>query len=68
MELVTPTTRAAVARALASDDRATLATYGRFLQPIGERLLAAASAAERPALEARLNRAAMAVLPNSSCQ
>ena len=60
MELVTPAAQAIVARALAANDRATLARYGRFLQPIGQRVIAAASGAERPMLEARLRSAAAA--------
>jgi hypothetical protein len=58
MELVTPATQTTIARALMADDRATLAKYGRFLQPIGERVLAAALPADRPLLEARLRGAA----------
>jgi hypothetical protein len=34
LELVTPATRESVAAALASNDKATLAKYGRFLEPI----------------------------------
>jgi hypothetical protein len=34
LELVTPATERAVERAFASNDRATLAKYGRFLEPI----------------------------------
>jgi hypothetical protein len=39
MELVTPATRKAIQTALATRDRATLATYGRFLAPIVETII-----------------------------
>jgi hypothetical protein len=54
MEVVTPATQRAVADAIAGNDRATLARYGRFLQPIGDRLVPAAASADRPALQRRL--------------
>lgn len=69
LELVTPAMQAEVARALRANDRATLARYGRFLEPIGQRVLTAAPAAERPLLEARLNSTTAAwSTPASSCQ
>ena len=39
MEIVTPATERAVERALATHDRATLAKYGRFLEPILEMMM-----------------------------
>ena len=54
MELVTPVTRREVRQALATGDRDTLAKYGRFLQPIGERVVQDASPIDRPLLGERL--------------
>lgn len=39
MELVTPATQVAVSRAITSHDKATLARYGRFLEPILQTML-----------------------------
>jgi hypothetical protein len=58
MELVTPTTRQDVHRALTAGDGKTLAKYGRFLSPIGQRVIAESPSAQRPLLEARLRSAA----------
>jgi hypothetical protein len=54
LELVTPVTIRDVRLALATDDRAMLAQYGRFLQPIGKRVLAEVSPLDRDLLAARL--------------
>jgi hypothetical protein len=50
VELVTATTEREVARALETNDRATLARYGRFLQPIADRLVAGRPEKERERL------------------
>lgn len=42
LELITPATQQSVANAVASNDRATLAKYGRFLEPILRTMLDAA--------------------------
>ena len=69
LELITPATQADVARALAADDRVALAKYGRFLQPIGERVVAAAPHEQREILKARLRTVTKAwTLPAYSCQ
>jgi hypothetical protein len=54
MELVTPVTRRAVRLALAMNDRAALEKYGRFLQPIGDRVLPDVSPLDRGLLAERL--------------
>jgi hypothetical protein len=48
MELVTPATIRDVSAAIAANDRAVLAKYGRFLQPIAERAGLAAKVAPAP--------------------
>ena len=58
MELVTPVTRNDVRLALATNDRQMLDKYGRFLQPIGERVVAEASPSDRDLLADRLKTAA----------
>jgi hypothetical protein len=69
MEIVTPATKEEVEAALIGNDRATLAKYGRFLQPIGQRLLERRGTAERLRLEERLRSlyASWATLP-STCR
>lgn len=47
LELVTPATERAVERALAMRDRATIAKYGRFLEPILQAMMKKESNAER---------------------
>jgi hypothetical protein len=54
MEIVTPATKEEVEAAIIGNDRATLAKYGRFLQPIGKRLLERRGPADRLRLEERL--------------
>ena len=54
MELVTPAALAEVGRALETDDRTTLAKYGRFLYPIAARAIAASPVDGRALLSARL--------------
>jgi hypothetical protein len=54
LELVTTTTQREVAAAIDTKDRAMLEKYGRFLQPIANRLLAERTPAERARLEASL--------------
>jgi hypothetical protein len=58
MELVTPSTRHEVKRALMADDRAILQKYGRFLYPIAERVIAESPLQDRSTLQTRLNAAA----------
>lgn len=48
MELITPATEKAVSTAMAIDDKATLAKYGRFLEPIMQALKEKAPATQRP--------------------
>jgi hypothetical protein len=50
IELVTATTEREVGRALETNDRATLARYGRFLQPIADRLVVGRPVKERERL------------------
>ena len=40
LELVTPATQRAIEQAMATDDRATLTRYGRFLAPILQSMMA----------------------------
>lgn len=69
LELVTPVTIRDVRLALATDDRAVLAQYGRFLQPIGKRVLDEVSPLDRAVLEARLQSAGGPwSVPTSSCR
>jgi hypothetical protein len=69
LELVTPVTRRDVSLALAADDKASLAKYGRFLQPIGSRVLAEASPLDRAAMKGRLEAAAASwAVPTTSCR
>lgn len=69
MEIVTPATRRDVRLALATNDRATLEKYGRFLQPIGDRVLAEVSPLDRALMsEGRKAVAASWQFPTSSCR
>ena len=54
VELISPATRNAVKAALLARDRGVLEKYGRFLQPIGARLVAESGASERLGLETAL--------------
>ena len=54
LELVTSTTMREVAEAIARNDRTTLGKYGRFLQPIVNRILTERSSADRARLQASL--------------
>jgi hypothetical protein len=69
MELVTPAVRRDVARALVADDRLALEKYGRFLEPIGARVVAESTPPDRALLDARL-RAVSATwsTPSYSCR
>jgi hypothetical protein len=58
MELVTPVTVRDVRLALAANDRKALEKYGRFLEPIGNRVLAEVSPLDRPVMNERLQAAA----------
>lgn len=60
VEILTPTTIRAVENAIASGDRETLATYGRFLGPITERIQPTKGVADMldAALKAYVNRTA----------
>jgi hypothetical protein len=55
MELVTPEALEDVEHALAAGDAGAIRKYGRFLQPIGDRILARANAARRLQLQRRLS-------------
>jgi len=69
MELVTPTTLSDVRSALAEGDLTRIVGYGRFLRPIGDRLLAAAPPIERPVLERQLQSTyASWILPPDRCR
>ena len=69
MELVTPAIKRDVARALAASDRRALEKYGRFLAPIGERVLAESAPAERSVLDGRLRALSAAwTIPPSPCR
>lgn len=69
MELITPVTRQDVRLALTTNDRAMLEKYGRFLQPIGDRVLAGVSPFDRELLTKRLEASAAAwSYPSSGCR
>ena len=69
MELVTPVTRRAVRLALAMNDRVALEKYGRFLQPIGDRVLPEVSPLDRGLLAERLKAVASPwAVPTTSCR
>jgi len=69
MELVTPVTRRDVRLALAADDRQMLQTYGRFLKPIADRVLAEVSPLDRELLAGRMKAVAASwEIPPSSCR
>ena len=56
MEVITPESEADVARALAANDTALIDAYGRWLSPIGERVMAKMqNADDRSRLAARLD-------------
>jgi hypothetical protein len=54
MEIMTPRTIEAVRQAVMTGDRATFRTYGRFVEPIGARLLSASLPGERAVFEEKL--------------
>ena len=54
VELVTPAMLQEVKEAVRTGDRSTLQRYGRFLQPIGQRLVASSPLSERATLERAL--------------
>ena len=69
MELVTPVTVRDVRLALAANDRKTLEKYGRFLEPIGSRVLAELSPLDRPVMTQRLQAASVSsAVTASSCR
>ena len=69
MELVTAVTRSDVRLALATNDRRMLQQYGRFLQPIGARVLADVSPLDRTLLADRLKAVTASwEAPASSCR
>jgi len=68
LELVTEDARDAVKRGLATRDRAALARYGRFLEPIARRAMADSAPGERMRLEQALSSIPIAVSdPLLSC-
>jgi hypothetical protein len=69
LELATTATRDELRRALETDDRAALDRFGRFLQPIGARVVAESEPSERPLLEGRLSAASSSwVDPSYACR
>ena len=69
LELVTPATRRDVRLALAANDRVMLEKYGRFLQPIGARVLAEMSPLDREPMSGRLQAVTSSwAVPTSSCR
>jgi hypothetical protein len=69
IELVTDETMRTVKAALAAGDRAVLAKYGRFLDAIGQRILAHTPPDERAQLAAALQRwAAPWAVPQTGCR
>jgi hypothetical protein len=60
LEIATPATLREVRVALETDDRAKLAQYGRFLNPIGTQLMSSLPEAERPKMGRRLESATAA--------
>ena len=69
MELVTPVTLREVRLALATNDRVMLQKYGRFLQPISDRVLRDVSPLDRTVLNDRLKAVAASwAVPTSSCR
>ena len=54
LEIVTPRILQDVRNAVVSGNHAAFRRYGRFIQPIAARMLAASAPSERPRLEARL--------------
>jgi hypothetical protein len=69
IELMTPVTRRAVRLALAMNDRVMLEKYGRFLQPIGDRVLPEVSPFDRGLLAERLKAVASPwAVPATSCR
>jgi hypothetical protein len=68
MELVTAETERVVKTALTTNDRNTLRKYGRFLQAIGNRVIADSTPFERPMLSDVLQRAYSAMLPATACR
>ena len=69
IELVTPVTRRDVRLALATGDRPMLQKYGRFLKPIGDRVLAEVSPLDRDVMADRLKAVAASwEIPASSCR
>ena len=60
MDVVTPDAQRTVANAIATNDRATLERYGRFLLPITDRILAAGVDMAMEGRTAEVNRAAFA--------
>ena len=55
MEVFTPATLQLVGDAIAEGDDATVVAYGRFLDPLTERILARATPADRARINARVN-------------
>lgn len=72
MEILTPRTLDNVRDAVLADDIATFGRYGRFLQPITQRIAASLSVSERMTFEHRLQRANRAyygsLRPTTGCR
>jgi len=68
VELITPEMERAVRAALNASDRAALAKYGRFVQPIGDRILAAAAPSERARFQRLIQSMPAPSIPAASCR
>ncbi len=66
LEIANPATLSEVKDALVRNDTAALKRYGRFLQPIGQRVLSAIPAGQRAMLERRLQLAAASFVTSSN--
>jgi hypothetical protein len=67
MELVTPDTLKEITAALLANDAATLRRFGRFLEPIGRRIVAESPREDRALLQQRLNKADTGGAPPDAC-
>ncbi len=67
MELVTPDTLKEIRAALLVNDAATLRRFGRFLEPIGRRIVAESPRKDRALLQQRLNNADTGGAPPDAC-
>ncbi|HEV3141180.1 MAG TPA: hypothetical protein VGY57_11715, partial [Vicinamibacterales bacterium] len=68
IELVTPATVRAVEDAIAAGDRDVLERYGRFLEPILNRIAASRPRAERASIDERLRNLVALTEPTDRCR